>query len=588
MTRKADSRLHELVRPVAGTVRIGVVLGGLGALTTLLPFIGIAEIGKVLIAAGPMDRSGLILVTTAVVAGLVIGWSCTAGALWLTHVADNRLQARLRRALVRKLGKLPLGWYSDKATGAVRKAVQSDLEDMHHLVAHHYVELVSAVVLPVGGLVYLCWLDWRLMLLAVSTLPVYLVAYAWMMRGFGDKMAALDSTFAKVNGAIVEFVHGIAVVKAFGQTGKAHRGYQQAVSEFSERYSGWVRPLLRLEALTSMSLAPSVIMLVSLAGGSWLLRQGWVSPLDVFAETLVALIIPQSLLTLSQGLTSQSKARAAAQRVAAILDTPELPRARIPLMPRSTNLRFDDVSFCYSNGNPVLSSINLHCAPGTVTALVGASGSGKSTLAKLVPRFHDVTTGALSIGGVDVRNIAPENLYHLVGFVLQDVQLVHGTIADNLRLGRPQASDAEMYRATRAARIHDRILDLPRGYDSVIGEDAVLSGGEAQQVSIARTLLADTPILILDEATAHADPESEAKIQDALSVAAHGRTVLVIAHRLTTITGADQIVVLEGGRAVESGTHTQLIAAKGVYARMWRSSAANDQPLKHSGMEACQ
>jgi ATP-binding cassette subfamily B protein len=211
-----------------------------------------------------------------------------------------------------------------------------------------------------------------------------------------------------------------------------------------------------------------------------------------------------------------------------------------------------------------------------VTALVGTSGAGKSTLAKLVPRFYDVTGGAVLLGGVDVRNIAPDVLYRHVGFVLQDVQLVHGTVADNLRLGRPEVSEAEVFAAARAAQIHDRILALPRGYRSVIGEDAVLSGGEAQRLSIARTLLADTAVLILDEATAHADPESEAQIQDALSAVARGRTVLVIAHRLATITGVDQIVVLDQGRVRECGTHSELLAANGLYARMWRSYPDND------------
>lgn len=579
----ADARtrtdpLAQLRRPVAHLTRLGMTLGGVGALTALAPFVGLTELARALLAS-PIDPARVALIAAIVVAGLMLGWICTGVALWLTHIADHRLQASLRRALVAKLGAVPLGWYSDKTSGQVRKAVQDDLDDLHHLTAHHDVEWVGALVLPIAGVAYLVWLDWRLALLAVSTLPIYLTAYAWMMRGFGEKMVQLDASFAKVSAAIVEFVHGIAVVKAFGQTGRAHRAYQDAVGEFSERYGGWVRPLLRLEALTSMALSVPVIMLVSLAGGTWMIARGWIAPIDLFAEVLVAVAIPQTLLALNQSMTAQRRAVAAAQRVAELLAAPGLPIAEKTRPPEGRGIEFDNVSFGYDLGQPVLADIRLHCRPGTVTALVGASGAGKSTLAKLVPRFYDVASGAVRIGGVDVREIAPRVLYRQVGFVLQDVQLVHGSVADNLRLGRPDASDAHMIEAAQAARIHDRILALPRGYDSVVGEDAVFSGGEAQRVSIARSLLADTPILILDEATAHADPESEAQIQDALSAVARGRTVLVIAHRLASITGADQIVVLDRGRIAERGTHISLLAANGLYARMWRAAHDGDHEV---------
>lgn len=571
MKQQQDSALGEMRRPVIRLIQVGVGLGGIGALTTLVPFIGIAELGRILLNPEPIDGTTVSVLAVIVVAGLGCGWTCTGVALWLTHVADDRLQANLRRALVKKLGQVPLGWYSNKTSGVVRKAVQDDLNDLHHLVAHHDVELVAAIALPLGGLGYLLWLDWRLALLAVATLPIYLIAYGWMMRGFTDKMVQLDTSFARVSAAIVEFIHGIAVVKVFGQTGRAHVNYQRAVGDFSDLYAGWARPLLQLEALTSLALSVPVIILVSLTGGSWLIAKGWVGPIDLLAETLVAVVIPQTLLTLTQGLTAQHKAVAAAQRIATLLATPSLPISNQPRLPQGAEVRFERVSFSYDGVREVLHDVDLCCQPGTVTALVGSSGAGKSTLAKLVPRFYDVTGGVVLLGGVDVRDIAPEVLYRHVGLVLQDARLLHGTVADNLRLGRPGASEAEMTAAARTARIHNRILALHRGYDSVIGEDAVFSGGEAQRLSIARMLLVDTPVLILDEATAHTDPELEAQIQDALSAVARGRTVLVIAHRLATITGVDQIVVLDGGLVAECGSHYELLTANGLYARMWRT-----------------
>ncbi|MGD9530342.1 MAG: ABC transporter ATP-binding protein, partial [Pseudonocardia sp.] len=287
---------------------------------------------------------------------------------------------------------------------------------------------------------------------------------------------------------------------------------------------------------------------------------------------LVALILPSTVTALGFGAQSRRTAAAAAERIADILDTPVLPVAEHPRVPEGHRVEFDGVSFSYDGRVDVLHGVSLTLEPGTVTALVGPSGSGKSTLATLLPRFHDVTAGAVRLGGVDVREIAPTELYRHVGFVLQDVQLLRASVADNIRLGRPEATDEEVRDAARAAQVHDRITALPRGYDAVIGEDAQLSGGEAQRVSIARALLADTPVLVLDEATAFADPESEAAIQDALSELARGRTLLVVAHRLTTITGADRIAVLDAGAVVEAGTHDELLAAGGRYARMWEAT----------------
>ncbi|MBT2297501.1 ABC transporter ATP-binding protein [Pseudomonas fluorescens] len=561
--------LDTLKRPVERLIKIGVLFAALGALVNLVPFIGLTELGRLLLAGS----HSLWLWAALVVIALSLGWMANGVALWLTHLADHRLQVSLRDAMVRKLGRVPLGWYSDTTSGAVRKVVQDDLEDLHHLVAHHAVEQTAAIVTPLAGLVWLASLNWRLALLAVLTLPIYALAYTLMMRGFGSKMQLLDKSMTRVSAAIVEFVHGIAVVKAFGQVGQAHRSYQQAVNQFSEQYTGWVRPLLRLEAFSSMALSVPVILLVSLGVGSLMLGRGWITPLELFAETLVAVVIPQSLLVINQSLTAQRTAMAAAGRIEALLNVEELPSPRVCMQPEGSDITFEQVRFGYDPAHLILDGVDLHCPAGTITALVGASGAGKSTLAKLVPRFHDVHAGRVLVGGADVREIDPRHLYQHVGFVLQDAQLVHGSVADNLRLGRPQASDEQVHAAARSAQIHQRIQTLPRGYDSIIGEDAIFSGGEAQRLSIARTLLADTPVLILDEATSHADPESEALIQDALSALTQGRTVLVIAHRLASISGVDQIVVLDQGRVLESGRHEQLLQADGAYARLWRASA---------------
>ncbi|MEV1294093.1 ABC transporter ATP-binding protein [Pseudonocardia sp. NPDC049635] len=274
---------------------------------------------------------------------------------------------------------------------------------------------------------------------------------------------------------------------------------------------------------------------------------------------------------LQLGYTGQSMRTALQARdsVAGFLAQPVQSRPEHPVRPDGAEVRYEGVTFGYDDSRRVLHDITLSCRPGTVTALVGPSGSGKSTLARLLPRFHDVDEGRVTLGGADVRDIEPARLYTETGFVLQDAHVLRTTVRDNIRLTRPDADDAEVVRAARAARIHDRIERLPRGYDSVIGEDAHLSGGEEQRLTIARALITDAPVLVLDEATAALDPDSEAAVQDAISALVVDRSLLVIAHRLHTITGADTVLVLDAGRIVERGTHDELLAAGGTYRELW-------------------
>ncbi|EME19543.1 ABC transporter ATP-binding protein [Rhodococcus triatomae] len=561
--------LRELLAPVRTQTRVAMAMQVVAAFATIVPYVAIAELGKTLLADGPVDSQRVWTIVWIVVAGLGLRAGFGGGALMVTHFADVRLQAILRRRIAATLGRLPLGWFTTHSSGQVRKAAQNDIGDMHYLVAHSAVETTGAVAVPLAGLAYVISVDWRLALLAVATLPVYVVAYAVMTRGMTEKMEEMNRGLAAISATVVEFVTGIAVVKTFGQTRRAHSRYRDAATETAKAYDGWVRPMLRTEALASMALSAPVVLLVNLGVGALMVRAGWVSAIDLFTTTLVALIIPVAVTSIGFGMQARREASAAAGRLLDLFSTPTLPEPARPRTPVGHTVQFDDVRFSYDGRTDVLSGIDLELPQGTVTALVGPSGSGKSTLATLVPRFHEVTGGSVRLGGVDVREIASDELYRHVGFVLQDVQLLRQSVLDNIRLARPDADLDSVRSAARAARIDDRIMALPRGYDSVVGEDAMFSGGEAQRVSIARALLADTPVLVLDEATAFADPESEADIQAALTRLAIDRTVLVIAHRLGSIVGADQIVVLDRGRVVERGSHDELTAAGGRYARMW-------------------
>ncbi|MGV0794573.1 ABC transporter ATP-binding protein [Mycolicibacterium sp. XJ1819] len=543
----------------------------LASAATVVPFVGIVEIGRELLAGGPVNTTRVWTIVAVVIAALLVRTIAGGFALTITHHADIDLQRSLRRRIVDKLGRLPLGWFNTTSSGEVRKAVQNDVGELHFLVAHSAVENTGALATPVFGLAYCFYLDWRLGLLALATVPVYIAIFVVLGRDSRTQMERLNRGVERISSTIVEFIAGVSVVKTFGEAGKAHKRFADAADEFNDGFAGWMEPLVRVKAASSIFIETPVLLLANLAGGYWFVRSGWVTPIEVLGATLVAVTVPAAVLTVGYSTHIKRQAASAAGRLQRLFDAPSLSLSADPQVPQDNSVEFDAVSFSYDEQRTVLDEVTLGLVPGSITALVGPSGSGKSTLATLVPRFHDVTSGAVRVGGVDVREIAPAELYRHVGFVLQDVHLLGISVAENIRLGRPEATQQEIVAAAEAAQIHQRIEQLPHGYDSVVGEDAHFSGGEAQRVSIARALLADTPILVLDEATAFADPDSEAQIQAALSRLIVGRTVLVIAHRLGSIVSADQIAVLDEGRIVERGRHDDLLAAGGQYSRMWQT-----------------
>ncbi|WP_327112496.1 ABC transporter ATP-binding protein/permease [Nocardia sp. NBC_01730] len=569
----------EILAPVRRTLTFASIIMAIASVCTVVPFVLIVEACRELLADHPdSDRVWKLLWAAMIV--LVVRGLLQALALTWSHLVDSGYQLTVRRLLAAKLTRVPLGWFGERSSGEVKKYLQDDVEALHYLVAHARLEFVGALIVPLVTLGYLVTVDWRLTLVLLIPLATYAIALSKMMdQDSRDRLAIYNRWERRVQEATIEFVDGIQVVRAFGQAGKAHSEFRDAVEGQARSLDRWKTPMIRLQSASDIVVAPVFVMVVIVVAGLAAVQLDWLAPLDVLPFLLAGLGLGGALLGLGYGGQALRAAGAAAVRLYELQQTPELrsgagTSAQHSSMGEAGLVRFESVCFGYRGDHQVLRDIDLELRPGTITALVGPSGSGKSTLAKLLPRFYDIGSGRITIAQRDIREYSTDELYCTVGFVFQDVRLIRGTIRENLRLARQDADDAALERAARAAQIHDRIMALPRGYDSEIGIDASLSGGEAQRLSIARALLADTPVLVLDEATAFADPESEAAVQDALAVLVAGRTVLVIAHRLHTVTGVDQILVLDNGILVERGDHRTLRDAGGTYQRLWEINEA--------------
>ena len=577
--KKEGGGIGELLA-YAGDRKFLTYLGmGLSAVSQLLsfgPYVCIWFVARDLIAAAPNWSEATDI---AVYGWWAVGFALASivvyfAGLMCTHLAAFRCASNIRKATSEHLLKLPLGYFDTHATGELRRIVDGCAASTETLLAHMLPDISGAVAMVAGLLVLLFAFDWHLGAACLISVVISIGAMATMMSGKGGEfMKAYMGALVRMNKTGTEYVRGIPVVKVFQQTVHSFKAFHDAIVDYAhmaQDYAGTFCRAPQVANLTALNGLVAFFLPVAL-----LLAPGEADFACFVANfafySIFSAVVPTAMTKLMfVGEASQMSADSLA-RIRGIMEAKPLAVSAAPKRPLGNSVRFDDVSFTYEGAEgPAVDHVSFDVPAGSTLALVGPSGGGKSTCASLIPRFWDATSGRVFVGGVDVRDIDPHELMDHVAFVFQTNKLFHQTLADNVRAARPDATDEEVREALAAAQCDDIVAKLPRGIDTMLGTGgAYLSGGEIQRVALARAILKDAPIVVLDEATAFADPENEALIQRAFAHLACGRTVIMIAHRLSTVVGADKIVVLDQGRVQETGTHAELLSRDGLYAKMW-------------------
>ena len=557
------------------------VLSAISALVALVPFLYIWMILRDVLEAAPnyaqavdIPRYGWMAVLFAAVSYLI--YIC---ALLCSHLAAFRVATNLRLAATAHLAALPLGFTEHFGSGKLRKIIQESTGAAETYLAHQLPDQWGAMATPVGLRPLLAIFDWRLGLL--SLIPVVL-AFSIMATMTGkemeEKMRQYSDALAAMSGEAVEYVRGIPVVKTFGQSVFSFKKFKAAIDEYEKWVVAYTKEL-RMPMLFYTAAINGVFAFL-IAGGLLFTQNGVTSEflLNLLFYIIITPVISLTLTKIMYMSENKVIVADALQRIDSILTAQPVPESPAPRHPKDSSVTLKDVHFSYDGSEDVIRGVSMNIQPGQTVALVGPSGSGKSTLASLMVRFFDVGSGKICIGGADVRDIPKEELMNTVSFVFQNSRLLKGSILDNVRLGKPNATEAEILAALKAAQCMDIIEKFPAGIHTVIGSEGVyLSGGEQQRIAIARAMLKDAPILILDEATAFADPDNEAKVQAAFRALAKGKTVIMIAHRLTTVANADCIYVVQDGKIAEAGTKDALCIQGGLFAKMWQDYQSSVQ-----------
>ena len=580
-TNKRKTGLARLIE-IAGTKRrllIGAML--LAVITAIVQFVPIIAVYNILIelaehALDPslIDKAYIWLWSYIALGAFFAFGVLTFASLMLSHIAAFNILYEIRMQLVQKMVRLPLGFFSRRASGELKKIMSDDVERIELFIAHHIPDIVTALLFPLILVSYMFAVDWRLaiVVLAVLAMAFYVMGRMYTGKKIREVSKRYVETLGRMNASIVEYIRGIQVVKTFTESTNAYRKLNDDIKEY-RKFANEVNVQYQPTYVGFLTILSSALLFI-IPVAVWLFVGSasyatFVPVLLMFLFFGVAVFFPVLKLLWIGSFLNQNNM--GVQKIDDILYMDEIEEPDIPRHPKDASVEFRNVSFAYDT-TPILKAISFISHPGTITALVGPSGAGKSTVAILAARFWDVQSGEILIGGVPVKEIPTSVLMDNVAFVFQDNMLFFDTIEENIRMGNKTATFEEVARAACAAQCHEFIESLPNGYQTLVGEGGIyLSGGEAQRIALARAILKDSPIILLDEATAFADPENEGKILAAFSHLIKGKTVLVIAHRLSTITNADRILYVDKGVIAEQGTHEQLLALKGEYARMWET-----------------
>ena len=557
------------------------VLSAVSALVALVPFVYIWKILRDVLNAAPdyaqavnIPHYGWMAVLFAVLSYLIY-----IAALMCSHLSAFRVATNLRLEVSEHLATLPLGFTETFGSGKLRKIIHESTGAAETFLAHQLPDKYNAMATPIGLLVLLLVFDWRLGLLSLVPVALgFVIMSAMTGRRMADKMRQYGNALESMSNEAVEYVRGIPVVKTFGQSVFSFKKFKATIDEYEKWVIAYTKELRMPMMLYTAAINGVFAFLI--VGGLLFTRNGVTSEflLNLLFYIIITPVISLTLTRIMYMSENELVVADALARVDSVLDAEPVPENDHPRHPKDASVSLKDVHFSYDGKTDVIKGVSLKIQPGQMVAFVGPSGGGKSTLANLICRFFDVQSGSVRVGGADVRDIPKEELMDTISFVFQNSRLLKGSILDNVRLGRPQATEAEVLAALKAAQCMDIIEKFPAGIHTVISTKGVyLSGGEQQRIAIARAMLKNAPILILDEATAFADPDNEAKVQAAFARLAKGKTVLMIAHRLSTVANADCIYVVQDGQIAESGTKDELCAQNGLFARMWQEYQASVQ-----------
>ncbi len=552
---------------------LSMVISCISQLLALVPFLYIWAILKDVIAGDYSRIAHYGWMAVAFAIATIVVYFC---ALMCSHLAAFRIAANMRKALMRHIMTLPIGFLDALGSGKVRKWVQESTQSTETYLAHQLPDKAGMYATIIGLAVLMFLFDWRMGLLCLGTVLLAIIVMVTLMTGptLRKKLGEYNKALDAMAGEAVEYVRGIPVVKTFGQSVFSFKRFKESIDQYKQWVIAYTIDLRRPMTLYTTLVNASFAVLIALT--LIVVKNGTYSPEFLLNLLYYIIVTPAIAVTLNRIMFASENEMIVAEaldKTGRILSIDPLADASEAKLPEDDEIRLKDVRFCYPEAERfAVDGISLDIKPGQKIAFVGPSGGGKTTTASLIARFFDVTEGAITLGGVDIRHIRKKDLMDRISFVLQDSRLLKTSIFENVRLGRPDASREEVLEALHKAQCDDILAKLPEGIDTVIGtQGTYLSGGEQQRVAIARVMLKGTPIVILDEATAFADPDNETRVQQAFTeMAAGGKTIIMIAHRLSSVTGADRIFVLEEGRVRESGSHKDLLEKGGKYASMWK------------------